>query len=388
MNYVGIDVAKFKHDIFIMNEQGEVLRNSFTVPNTSEGFKELLTTLNSLGAAQETKICFEATGHYSNNIATFLLNNNYENLYRANPLFIKKYIGSLTNRNCKTDKLDAANIANFVLERECPKYFDLNNYDELKNLSRLRDTLIRDRSDMIVRITNALDVMFPEFKSFFANKISNTAIFILKKYKTKERISKLTINDMETIHNYSRNLTSSYFVKLKDLAKSSIGKDSISLSLTLRISISSYETINEQIGVIEEEIKTIMKEIDSPIVSIPGISVNSAAAIVGEYRNLEYFNNPSQLLAFAGLEASRHQSGQADYKGKMVKRGSPHLRYVLMNIVISVKRFNPVFAEYYNKKIKEGKHHRVALNHLVRKLLRVIFFLVKNNLKFNSSKLV
>jgi transposase len=388
MNYVGIDVAKLKHDVFVMNDKGEVLRNSFTVPNTTEGFKELLTTLNSLGTAQETKICFEATGHYSKNIATFLSVNHYEDLHRANPLLVKKYIGSLTNRNCKTDKIDAVMIAHYLLERSCSKYSEVELYEQLKNLSRLRDNKVRERSDALVEITNSLDILFPEFKGFFEGKLSNTAIFILKKYKTRERIGKLTTKDMEDIHNVSRIVPASKYVELKELAKLSVGNTDFSHSFALKLAIESYERLESQIDRIKAEIERIMKKVDSPVVSIPGISFNSAAAIIGEFKNLTSFDNPGQLLAYAGLEASRHQSGQEDFKGKMVKRGSPHLRYVLMNVAVTVKNYNPVFAEYFNKKVNEGKHYRVALNHVAKKLLRVIFFLVKNNVKFDSSKLV
>ena len=126
-----------------------------------------------------------------------------------------------------------------------------------------------------------------------------------------------------------------------------------------------------------------MDSINSPLESIPGVGRKSAAAIIGEYNSFNGFADADKLLAFAGLECSRYQSGQSDYHGKMVKRGSPHLRYVLMNLAISLKNNNAVFREYYLKKRNEGKKYRVALNHVVRKFLRISFKLVSTNQKFN-----
>ena len=122
---------------------------------------------------------------------------------------------------------------------------------------------------------------------------------------------------------------------------------------------------------------------NTPLLFIDGVGKTSAAVIIGECNNFESFAVAGKLLAFAGLECSRYQSSESDYHGKMVKRGSPHLRYVFMNLAISLMNFNPVFHTYYLKKIDEGKPYRVALNHVVRKLLRVSFKLVWTNYKFD-----
>lgn len=138
--------------------------------------------------------------------------------------------------------------------------------------------------------------------------------------------------------------------------------------------------INDSIEAYRSRIEAIMKEVDSPLLSIPGIGMMTAACLHAEYGDLRRFSSPAKLLSFAGLECSKNQSGQSDRKGHMVKHGSAHLRYVLMNAAISVKNHCPAFSAYFQKKYsEEHKNYRVALNHVVRKFLRVAFKLVTLN---------
>ncbi|MBQ6913946.1 MAG: IS110 family transposase, partial [Acidaminococcaceae bacterium] len=120
---------------------------------------------------------------------------------------------------------------------------------------------------------------------------------------------------------------------------------------------------------------------------IPGIGSLSAAVIYAEYGDISNFSSPSQLLAFAGLEPGINDSGTESHGGRMVKRGSSTLRYVLLNCALPLIRFDITFAAYYAKKRAEGKPHRVAMSHVVKKLLRVIFTLERKNIDFNAQSL-
>ena len=123
------------------------------------------------------------------------------------------------------------------------------------------------------------------------------------------------------------------------------------------------------------------------MLTIPGIGEISAATILAEYGDISNFSSPNKMLAFAGLEPSIIQSGTIESNGKMVKHGSSHLRYSIMNTAMIILRYSPTFYDYYLKKRSEGKCHRVALSHVCKKLLRVIYTLEKNNIDFNPSLL-
>jgi transposase len=125
-----------------------------------------------------------------------------------------------------------------------------------------------------------------------------------------------------------------------------------------------------------------MNDIASPITSIPGISNRLGSVIISEIRNINNFKTPAQLLAFAGMEPSVHQSGTHDGKGKMVKRGSSSLRWALHQAARLVAIHSPLFKLYLHKKLAEGKHYNVALTHVAKKLVRVIFHLLKYNVPY------
>ncbi|BDF25195.1 IS110 family transposase [[Clostridium] symbiosum] len=123
------------------------------------------------------------------------------------------------------------------------------------------------------------------------------------------------------------------------------------------------------------------------MLTIPGIGPVTAAVIASEYGDFSRFSSPSQMLSFAGLEPGYYQSGTMEFRGKMVKRGSSQLRYVLMNCVVPLIRFDPVFASYYHKKRTEGKPHRVALSHTAKKLVRVIYTLETKGIDYSTDNL-
>lgn len=128
-----------------------------------------------------------------------------------------------------------------------------------------------------------------------------------------------------------------------------------------------------------------MLQLDSPTTSILGIGFTSAATIIAEYGDLSRFANNSKMLAYAGLDCVRSQSGTQDFKGKMVRHGSGYLRQALMNSAVLVLIHIPTFYEYYHKKRLEGKAHRFTLSHVARKLVRLIYKLETSNTRFDST---
>ena len=389
MYFIGIDISKYKHDCFIMDDNGQVIRDSFSFDNSQEGFNILLDVLKSLDCSQIIKIGLEATGHYGNNLKLFLNDNGYS-FMEFNPLLVKRFASSHTLRRTKTDKCDAAIIASAVADPTIeykPYRFSSYHIQELKSLTRERESMIRQRSLQLVHMTNILDKIFPEYKGFFNNCLQGTALYILEKFKSPSRIAKLSNHDIDMIHNFSRKIPSSKLVKLKELARNTVGNETkYSISLLQSI-LNVYKSIDDEVSNLESQINEIMNQYNSPIASIPGISKISAGSLIGEFEDISRFDNSNQLVAFCGVEPSRNQSGTMDFQGHMVKHGSGHIRYVLFNVAQTVIIHNPTFYEYYHKKRNEGKCHRVALSHVVKKLIRVIFKLEKDNLMFNSDLL-
>ena len=387
MYVIGLDLSKFKHDCFIATETGKIIRDSFTFSNDSSGFSLLLSVLNSLDSSQEKRIGMESTGHYGNNLMRFLSEHNLSFMV-FNPYLTEKYRKATSLRKTKTDKIDAKIISKMLLSVDYQTYSSKSYHiSSLKSLTRFRFRLIEFRSKLKMRVQNILDLTFPEFSRYFSNLFGVLPMKILKNYPSADRIALLDADS--SYDELTKNLQGSYnYHKFKSLineANNTIGKSNQLMELELTSTIGLIDCINSQIDKIENEIESIMNQYDFKILSIPGIGIQSAAVIVSEYSSFSLFKGPNQLLSFAGMEPSVSQSGTQYFSGHMVKRGSPHLRYVLMNVAVTVVKYNKVFSDYYYKKRNEGKYHRVALSHVVKKLLRVIYHLETTNTNFDSN---
>ena len=133
---VGIDVAKDKHDCFILSSEGEVLADVFTIQNNAEGFDMLLQTIRRCTRPEDKiKVGLEATGHYSYNILGFLLDKGLST-YVINPLHTNLYRKSLSLRKTKTDRVDARTIAAMLMsDVDLKSYTDTAYHnEELRNL--------------------------------------------------------------------------------------------------------------------------------------------------------------------------------------------------------------------------------------------------------------
>ena len=140
MIYVGIDVAKDKHDCFITNSDGEVLFKPFTIPNNRDGFETLFQRILSVSDdLNKVKVGLEATGHYSYNLLGFLLDKGCHT-FVINPLHTNLYRKSLSLRKTKTDKVDSRTIATMMMSDMNLKSYSNTSYhnEELKSLTRYR----------------------------------------------------------------------------------------------------------------------------------------------------------------------------------------------------------------------------------------------------------
>ena len=385
MYIVGIDCSKYKHDCFIATEAGEVIKDTFTFDNSGPGFAQFFSILETLNCPKsEIKVGFESTSHYMAPLMKHLSVKGYEFIL-LNPVIVSRFRRSTTLRRIKTDKIDAKTIAQVLASQDFESYhMQVYHFPELKSLTRLRNRLVKQRSYYLVMLTNVLDKIFPEFKEFFDDSLkSKTAFYLLGTYKIPSRIANMNSNSFDNLKKISHgHFSYAKFIKLKELAKNTIGSSSEADELEISSLLNIYKSINDEIGRVESKIEEIMTILDSPTVSIPGVGLMSAASIIAEFGDLSRFANADKMLAYAGLDCGRSQSGTADYKGKMVKHGSGYLRQALMNVVETMMIHAPVFYDFYHKKRDEGKAHRVALSHLARKLVRLIYKLETSHTRF------
>lgn len=390
MIYVGIDVAKDKHDCFAMNSDGEILIEKLTITNNLDGFETLYNSLmNFSDSLDNIKVGLEATGHYSNNILNFLTEKGF-NIYLINPLQTNLYVKGQSLRKTKTDKLDAHVIATMLVSDNLKPYIPVSYHiSELKSLTRHRFRLVKENSKFKTSLVRLVDIVFPELPKIVSSVAQKSCLALLYELPSAKDIAECNLTHLTHLlsNNSYKHFGRDKAIQIRDLARNSIGLNSNSVSFELKQTISIIQFIQEQLDDVEKRIKEILKEINSPIRTIPGISFKTAGSILAEIGDISRFDSPAKLLAFAGLDPSMYQSGKFfSTHSVMVKRGSKYLRFALMTAARMVCLNDSTFNAFKDRKMAEGKHYMVAMGHVAKKLVRVIYYLLKTNNVYQASK--
>lgn len=390
MIYVGIDVAKDKHDCFAMNSDGEILIEKLTITNNLDGFETLYNSLmNFSDSLDNIKVGLEATGHYSNNILNFLTEKGF-NIYLINPLQTNLYVKGQSLRKTKTDKLDAHVIATMLVSDNLKPYIPVSYHiSELKSLTRHRFRLVKENSKFKTSLVRLVDIVFPELPKIVSSVAQKSCLALLYELPSAKDIAECNLTHLTHLlsDNSNKKFDREKALQIRDLARKSIGLNSNSVSFELKQTISIIQFIQEQLDDVEKRIKEILKEINSPILTIPGISFKTAGSILAEIGDISRFDSPAKLLAFAGLDPSMYQSGKFfSTHSVMVKRGSKYLRFALMTAARMVCLNDATFCTFKDRKMAEGKHYMVTMGHVAKKLVRVIYYLLKTNNIYQSDK--
>lgn len=387
MILVGIDVAKDKHDCFIQTVEGKVLYKAFSFANNYEGFEELYAKILSCDDA-EVRVGLEATGHYSYNLLGFLLSKELPT-FVFNPLQTNQFRKSLSLRKTKTDKVDAKTIALMLATESSDNAYSVQAYqnENLKSLTRYRADKVDQRSKLKQSLSRLVTILFPELESAVSNLHLNSIYAMLLKYPSAKDVAKSQFHSLVNLleSNSCGKFDKDKAKEIRNLARKSVGVYVSAKVLELRHTIKLIQILDEEIAEIEERILSHMQELHSTLQSIPGISFRLAAVIEAEIGDFQRFSSPDKILAFAGLSPTTYQSGKfTSQNAVMEKRGSRYLRHALFFAAHLVGRFSTTFATYLKKKRDEGKHYFVALSHVAKKLVRVIFHLHKSGESFSD----
>lgn len=384
MIYVGIDVAKETHVAAAMNTDGVVLLEPFAFQNDHEGFQLLKAKLETLDK-NDLLIGLESTAHYAENLIFFLHAQGYR-LAVINPVQTAA-VRKTGIRKTKTDKIDSLLICK-TLALSSFRLYTKNDVKtlQLKSLCRFRQKLKKSKARLKIQLVSYVDMIFPELQFFFKSGLHiKTCYELLKAYSSPDDIAALHLTKLSNLlSKASRGRFGKEDARsLKSLAASSVGVKNTYISIQITQTIAQIELIESQLGELEQIIGQAMDELDSIIMTVPGIGKLNGAMILGEIGDIHRFSHPSKLLAYAGLDPVVNQSGKFTAKRtRMSKRGSKVLRYALINAAWNVSLNNDTFKRYFDSKIAQGHSHYDALAHTAHKLVRVLFKLLTDNVAF------
>ena len=390
MYYLGVDIAKTNHVASLLNSEGNVVIKAIKFTNSKEGFEKLLSSLDSVVTDySKVLVSMEATGIYWLSLFSALEENGFD-VSVFNPFQIKSYCGAFNNRKQKNDVIDSIIIGDYL------RVFGSNNSSlpkddvlSLRNLTRFRSNIVNDISAQKVKVINLLDRVFPEYSSLFSDVFGTTSKQILLECPTPEAILKInTIKLSNLLSKNSRGRKGKTDAKLlKETAKNSFGikLTADSTSFEIKQLINQIIFLEKQVDEVQEKILEIYSKLDSFLLSIPGVGNTLAPIILAEIGDINNFSTPSKLVAFAGIDPSENQSGnKASDNEKTSKRGSPYLRHAIYTAAFVAISNDHILSDYYYKKKAEGKHHFVALAGVQRKLLHIIYYVLKEQRNYRN----
>ena len=383
MIIVGIDVASEKHDYFMLQkETGVVFRSSsVTIGNNEEGYKKLHMDIQSFCGAtgdSNVRIGLESTGIYHTNIITFLVAQNYK-VMMINPILTNMARKAAKVHSAKNDNLDAQTICKYMIDNSdkfSPYTLSLYHNEALKSLSRKRFFIAEDLRKAKLAVNGLVQVIFPEFKTLFSNIYGDSAIAVLKTYGTPKALARAHVNKVASLLHGRCKCTAE---RLIAAAKSSVGISEPHYAFQLMDAIEEMEHIARRIKSYDVQIKAYVDELCPNLLSIPGVGYTTAGLIAGEIRDITRFHSAESLISYCGIDVTVYESGK--YKAKNCipsKKGSKYLRYALFQVSRIIWQHDPVFRSYYEKKQAEGKHYYVILGHIQKKVIRVIYSILKN----------
>ena len=397
--FVGIDVSKFKHTCCIIDGDGEIIKKSFDFSNSKEGFDSLIEIFKSIDQSESLfQIVMEATGHYHECLFRYLVANNYL-VQIKNPVVIARFKQSEYLDKAKTDNLDALLIAQYASKHPfSPSMLKSYNIERIRRISRAKYFLYQDKERTINHLHRYLDESFPELIPFLRKREdikryqgrnffdSKTTLWFVENFPSAKKFSNARSETAEKLRRMSKGAFSLIkFNELRKIAKESIGVAYQETEEIIIQLVQELRNIQERNDKLDELLIPLIDETSPNLLTVPGIGYRLAGLLISEIGDASQFPSADKIIKFAGLDVRVYQSGTIEKHGAIRKRGSPLLRYALFQAAEKARIHCSEIAEFYSRKKGEGKHPICALTHTARKILRIVWAILKTGQNYSQS---
>lgn len=382
MLFVGIDIAKRNHEASVIAQDGSVVRKAMRFANSQAGYNKLMEMVRSL--KEPVVFGMEATGHYWLTLYTHLRNDGCT-VHVINPIQSDALRGMYI-RKTKNDAVDSVIIADVIrFGRYCETSVEPGDLQAMRELCRQRFYVVDMTSDLKRKVIALLDQVFPEYEKLFSDTFGASSMEILSQYTTPEEMLSVSSQQLaEVLEQASRGrLGAAKAVEIQNAARNSFGivMASSSFSLIIRQYIEQIRSLEASVDAFDAEIARLLSGFDTQLTTITGIGPTLAAVILSEIGgDIRRFSSPAKLAAYAGVDPTVKQSGDfSATRMKMSKRGSPYLRRAIW-LASTVAAFKaPVIHALYERKRAEGKDHMTVIGHVCRKMISIIFAVLRDN---------
>jgi transposase len=390
---VGIDIGSETCSFTVLHPDKTVRRKPAEFANSGAGFATLQEQLGRLDLpAAQVLVGLEATSRYWENLYYFLVGQGYRVLV-LHPAQTHAFTQQRSLR-AKTDRLDATTIARVLLSGEArPVYVPETQVVAYRELGRLRQSLSDAGASTKLEIQSLLEVVFPEFRTLFADPTRATAIAVLKAYPSAAAVVEAGVDAITRKleeaggKRYGRAMARTLVQVAAASAASGVARAARERALT--ILCTQLEQTQANLAAVEAELAALVEQDPAAgtLSSVPEFGPKTVAVLRGELGDVTRFSRGDQVVAYAGLDVRVRQSGKWKGQRKVSKRGSSLLRRALYMAALQSLRMNgSAFGAYYRHLVAQGVRKMSALMGVMRKMLLVAYGLLKSGARYDVAK--
>ena len=388
-----IDIGKKVNYGYFRAPDGQDIK-PFAFHNLRDGFEMFWTKLVEFQRGHNLEgivVGFESTGPYAEPMLHFLKEKK-ATLVQTNPMHTKRLKELTGNSPNKTDAKDPKVIADVItLGHALTLVIPEGPAAELRRLSQARERAIKSRTAMSNQLQHLLFVLFPEFLWTMKHMKSKSVLHLVENCPTPESIIRMGIEALSAIlRKISRGRPGQERAKeIFEAAQKSVGISEGRESILREIQHLVSNIGNEGcfIASLEKEMEHYLEKIpySRSILSIKGIGKVTAAGLIGEVGDFRKFSTISQITKLAGLDLYEISSGRKKGQRHISKRGRSYLRKILFFASLSMVRNKGILHAQYQQAVDRGMAKIKALIAMSRKLLRIIFAIVRDNTVYASN---
>ena len=392
MIYAGVDIAKMDHVIGAVDETGAEVAKPMPFKNSEAGFERCVAWLESVAeSADDVFVGMEATGHYWMACFAYLTAAGYR-VCVVNPMQVHAMRRFKGLAGVKNDRVDARLIAETLRQGDYDETrLATDEVQALKQLTRYHQGLKQELATVKTQAICVLDAYFPEYSGLFSDMFGAASLKVLAECPTPSEVNRKRASSIaKLLSEGSRGrLGADKAAQVKAAARSSIGirLGEDAASFQLRTMVSQIEFLNQTIAKVEREVSALLEKIEPNITTIPGVSTTTGAQIVAEIGDVGRFGSAASVVKYAGLNSGVDESGKFSAKGvPITKHGSPYLRRSLWLAANRARQYDDRLREFYEKKRREGKPHRVAVTAVARKLCHIVYAVMRDGEPYDPAK--
>ncbi|MEQ1678813.1 MAG: IS110 family transposase, partial [Chitinophagaceae bacterium] len=364
---------------------------TFSFDNTREGLDilwNMVLASKTRFQCNEVIIGYESTGPYGEPLIHYL-KQKAVTIVQVNPLHTKRMREINDNSPLKTDRKDPRVIADVIrIGHALSVVVPEGDAAYLRRLNNARERHTKERTALLNQLQQFVFLIFPEFTRIIKTIYSKTALHILKKYTTPAKVCGVKIEKLgeEMWRRSKGKFGVEHATALINFAKTTIGiqEGLDGLVMDIQHALVQLEMVDSLIAELEHEMETTLQRIpySRKLLSIKGFGIVTVAGLIGEIGDFTKFTTQSEIAKLAGLDLYEVSSGKRRGQRRISKRGRSLLRKILYYAAMQTIRKNGIMHDYYQRLIGRGMKSIMALVAVSRKLLRIIFAIVRDDTEF------